>query len=134
MRSLRKAAIAAATAATLTLGGTAVASAQETDDPGSNQTAPATPNEDDIQVQPGSSIPANGSSRISDNLNGEYEADGRAIFGSSKVNEETGATWDGQPAWAKLLYGASIVGAIGSIIGLVVGPIYNFFTHGPGAL
>lgn len=126
MRSFRKAAVAAATAVTLTLGGTAVAAA-ETDE------GYQPPNENDRVVAEGSSIPANSSSRLNDNLNGDQEADGRAIFGSSKVNEETGATFDGQPAWAKLLYGLSITGAVGTLIGLVVGPIFNFFVHGPGA-
>lgn len=153
MRSFRKAAIAAATVTALTLGTTSVAAAQETEDPTDGTTTSSssstnnndaadgddvsdvdTPGEGDIEIMEGSSIPANGSSRLNDNLNGDQEADGRAIFGSSKVNEETGATFDGQPAWAKLLYGLSITGAIGALVGLVVGPIHNFFVHGPGAL
>lgn len=134
MRSFRKAAVAAATAVTLTLGTTAVAAADTPDpDNGAESTEVQTPNEDDTEIVPGSSIPANGSSRLSDNLNGENEADGRALFGSSKVNEETGATFDGQPAWAKLLYGLSITGAIGAVVSLIVGPAFNFFVHGPGA-
>lgn len=120
MRKFRNAAIAAAAATALTLGATSVATAEE-------YTPPA---EEDIVVTEGSSLPANSSARAGDNLNGEQEADGRAIFGSSKVNEETGATFDGQPAWAKLLYGLTVTGAIGSIIGLVVGPLYNYIVHG----
>lgn len=126
MRSFRKAAVAAATAVTLTLGTTAVAAAETND-------GYQPPNENDTVVTEGSSIPSNLSSRLGDNLNAEQEADGRAIFGSSKVNEETGATFDGQPAWAKLLYGLSITGAIGAVISLIVGPAFNFFVHGPGA-
>ncbi|QGU06182.1 hypothetical protein COCCU_01070 [Corynebacterium occultum] len=120
MRKLRNAAIAAAAATALTLGATSVATA-ETYVP---------PREGDIVVTEGSSIPVGSSEGLGDNLNGQNEADGRALFGSSKVNPETGATFDGQPAWAKLLYGLTVTGAIGSVIGLIVGPLYNFIVHG----
>lgn len=147
MRNIRKVAVAVATATVLTLGSTSVATAQDglnssvsadaeagvnddaTDDEAPAETAPA----EDIVVTDGSSIPTNGSSRFSDNLNGENEADARALFGSSKVNAETGATFDGQPAWAKLLYGLTLTGVVGSLLGLVFGPAYNFVVHGQGA-
>lgn len=152
MRNIRKVAVAVATATVLTLGSTSVATAQDgvnlgvdtnlevginddaTDDEAPANEAPAeTAPAEDIVVTDGSSIPANGSSRLSDNLNGANEADARALFGSSKVNAETGATFDGQPAWAKLLYGLTLTGVVGSLLGLVFGPAYNFVVHGQGA-
>lgn len=116
MRSFRTAAVAAASTIALAMGTTTIASAEGLKG---------------IEVTEGSTIPEN-SSRFSDNLNGDKEADGRALFGSSKVNEETGGTYDSQPAWAKLLHAATVIGGIGSFIGLVVGPIYNYIVYGQG--
>ncbi|MGP6175063.1 hypothetical protein [Corynebacterium sp. A21] len=141
MRNISKAALAVATTAALALGSTSIATAQDdlNVDAGLNIEADINADDttdvpaEDIEITEGSSIPANGSSRLSDNLNGENEADARALFGSSKVNEETGATFDGQPAWAKLLYGLTLTGVVGSLLGLVFGPAYNFVVHGQGA-
>lgn len=130
---IRNAAIAGATALAVAFAGTTVASAQ-TD-------APAAEDSSSYDGIFGSSQQANSegetenkgslSSRIGDNLNADKEADGRALFGSSKENEERGATWEGQPAWAKALYIATVVAGVASALGVIVGPLHNFLVHGP---
>lgn len=105
MRTFRKAALAGATAVALTFGTASVATAQE---------APV--------VEQGPSL----SSQIGAALDASQPADGREIFGSSK-------DLSSQPAWAQLLYAGSLIAGITSFVGLVVGPVYNFFVHGPFA-
>ena len=46
------------------------------------------------------------------------------IFGSSK-------DFSGQPAWAKVFYGATVLAGVGALLGGIIGPVYNFFVHGP---
>lgn len=137
MRSFRTAAVAGASALALTFGTTAVATAQDGDDSitqeqndsidqGGNDVPvedyePTAP-EPDEDYEPSLSSDINTGS----SLEGEQPAQGPAIFGSSKE-------LDSQPRWAQLLYGASILGGIGSLIGVIVGPIINFLNHGPQA-
>lgn len=133
---IRNAAIAGATAIAVAFGGTTVASAQSSQ----NTTAPsatATPTETASADYPGifgSSNTTNEgtvSSKIGDNLNQQDPANGQAIFGSSKTENDGTATLAGQPAWAKLLYAATIIGGIASVVGTIVGPVYNYIFHGP---
>ena len=141
MRSFRTAAVAGASALALTFSGTAVATAQDGDDliPDDNVTQeqdpidqggnevpvedyePTAP-EPDEDYEPSLSSDINTGS----SLEGDQPAQGPAIFGSSK-------DLDSQPRWAQLLYGASILGGLGSLIGVIVGPIVNFLNHGPQA-
>ena len=126
---IRNAAIAGATALAVAFGGTTVASADET----VNQ------NGTEIEVQPQNpSNTAKGgdddqtpedykpslSSKIGNKLEGDKAANGVGIFGSSK-------DFSGQPAWAKVFYGATVVAGIGALLGGIIGPVYNFFVHGP---
>lgn len=119
MRSLRKAAIAGATAVALTLGSTGIAAAAETD-----------------TNTPSKSVLGGISSTIGNHTEADKDASGEASFGSSKkdfTGADKGQTLGKQPAWAKILYSLTWLGAIGSFVGLVVGPIYNSIVHGPHA-
>jgi len=110
MRNFRKAALAGATAVALTFGTASVASAAET-----QPTPPAA-------TQQGPSL----SSKIGTALDASKPANGEALFGSSQ-------DLSSQPAWAQLLLAGSVFAGITSFVGLVVGPVYNFFVHGPFA-
>ena len=124
---IRNAAIAGATALAVAFGGTTVASAQETvtqDDHNvtveqQNPSKTATGGVDDDKKSEGSL-----SSKIGNKLEADQAANGVGIFGSSK-------DFSGQPAWAKVFYGATVVAGIGALLGGIIGPVYNFFVHGP---
>lgn len=145
MRSLRTAAVAGVSALALTVGTTAVAAAQDPDDLPASQAIQET--EDTGAIDQGAhEVPVEDhnpptpevpedvepglSSRINTDSSVDFEADqpanGPALFGSSK-------DLDSQPVWAQLLYGASLLGGVGSLIGLILGPIHNFLVHGPQA-
>lgn len=135
---IRNAAIAGATALAVAFGGTTVASAEETATPNQEQSSNANGSSnsadkagesntadktgEDKDAAKGASL----SSKINTGLNleGDQEADGQAIFGSSKDLSE-------QPKWAKVLYGTTIATAIATLIGMVVGPLANFVQFGP---
>ena len=132
MRNFRKAALAGATAVAVAFGSTAVATAEETteDTTAAENTyvAPSRPVADKDGkdgVEPASSHKITNSENLEfrdkdGNLRG---ADGRALFG-----EKT--HFDDQPLWSKLAYGATIFTSVSAAIGLIVGPLYNFFIHG----
>ncbi|WP_347305904.1 hypothetical protein [Corynebacterium sp. SA-MJD20WY100] len=135
---IRNAAIAGATALAVAFGGTTVASAEETATPNQEQSSNANGSSnsadkagesntadktgEDKDAAKGASL----SSKINTGLNleGDKEADGQKIFGSSKDLSE-------QPKWAKVLYGTTIATAIATLIGMVVGPLANFVQFGP---
>ena len=136
MRNFRKAALAGATAAAVAFGSTAVATAQETTPAETTAAEATTTYERDTRtveptvdgkagVEPGSSNKIANSEwlefRKDDQLQG---TDGEALFGSSK--EDFGE----QPLYAQIAYGATIFTAVSAVIGLVVGPLYNFIVHG----
>ncbi|HIX79135.1 MAG TPA: hypothetical protein H9978_04195 [Candidatus Corynebacterium faecipullorum] len=118
---IRNAAIAGATALAVAFGGSTVAFAEEGNGPSASL-----------------------SSKIGDTWfnkgeddNKTTEADGRAIFGSSKhencdpnETEEECTTFGDQPTWAKAFYGLGIASAIASVAGFI-GVVYNFLVHGP---
>ena len=112
---IRNAALAGATAIAVAFGGTTVASATEAKD----------------------TTNVSLSSKICAALEKDQNADGQAIFGSSKSEHgdanETGEyeTLSSQPAWAKALYAATIIGGVGALLGGIIGPVYNFIVHGP---
>ena len=124
---IRNAAIAGATALAVAFGGTTVASAQETvtqDDHNvtveqQNPSKTAKGGDDDNGKSGGSL-----SSKLGHKLEGDKAANGVGIFGSSK-------DFSGQPAWAKVFYGATVVAGLGALLGGIIGPVYNFFVHGP---
>ncbi|AIT61347.1 hypothetical protein [Corynebacterium doosanense] len=107
MRSVRNAAVAGATVLALALG-TTTATAQESD--AAETQAPS------LSSQPNTSL----------NLEGDQDANGEDIFGSSKDLED-------QPNWAKALYALTVLGTVGAFVGLIGGPLYNFVVHGPQA-
>ncbi|MCQ9330718.1 hypothetical protein [Corynebacterium phoceense] len=129
---IRNAAIAGATALAVAFGGTTVASAEDTAAPKQEQSSTA--NGSSTSDNKGDSTPdekdaakgASLSSKINTGLKleGDKEADGQKIFGSSKDLSE-------QPKWAKVLYGTTIATAIATLIGMVVGPLANFVQFGP---
>lgn len=131
MRNFRKAALAGATAVAVAFGSTAVATAETagTDAPKAPAyTAPVREVEDKDGkdgVKPGSSHKITNSEWLQfrdedGNLRG---TDGEAIFGEKD-------NFDAQPRYAKLGYGATIFTAVSALVGLIVGPLYNFFVHG----
>ena len=131
MRNFRKAALAGATAVAVAFGSTAVATAETagTDAPEAPAyTAPVREVEDKDGkdgVKPGSSHKITNSEWLQfrdkdGNLRG---TDGEAIFGKKD-------NFDAQPRYAKLGYGATIFTAVSALVGLIVGPLYNFFVHG----
>lgn len=135
MRNFRKAALAGATAVAVAFGSTAVATAQTEEDTKAAENtyvAPARPVEDKDGkegVKPGSSHKITQSEWLEfrdkdGNLRG---TDGTAIFGLKK--KENG--FDDQPTYAKVGYGLTIFTAVSAVVGLIVGPLYNFIVHGP---
>lgn len=115
---IRNAAIAGATALAVAFGGTTVATAQA-EQPGFSSSNPA--------KKDGGTL----SSKIGAQLGADEYANGQAIFGSSKTENNGQDTFAGQPAWAKVLYALTIVGGLGAVVGGVIGPVYNFIVHGP---
>ena len=125
---IRNAAIAGATALAVAFGGTTVATAAETS---SDQNTSSIANgssalEENDGAEKDAAKDASLSSKINTGLKleGDKEADGQKIFGSSKDLSE-------QPKWAKVLYGTTIATAIATLIGMVVGPLANFVQFGP---
>ncbi|ACP33137.1 hypothetical protein [Corynebacterium aurimucosum] len=142
---IRNAAIAGATALAVTFGGSTVAFAEDTNSSAQENTSPSSQeNSNSSASKEGAKGEASLSSKIGDtwfnkgeNDNKTTEADGRAIFGSSKhencdANEtkEECTRLSDQPTWAKAFYGLGIASAIASVAGFI-GVVYNFFVHGP---
>lgn len=140
MRNFRKAALAGATAVAVAFGSTAVATAatEGTEAPEAPVAAAPTRTaeaKDNNGQEPGSAT------RIGHTL-GVWEkdkdgnvqlngTDGRALFGSSTDSEtQNGGNWGDQPGYAKAGYILSIFTAVSAVVGLVVGPLYNYFVHG----
>lgn len=126
---IRNAAIAGATALAVAFGGTTVASAEDTAAPKQEQSSTANDTSSSTEkegAEKDAAKDASLSSKINTGLKleGDKEADGQKIFGSSKDLSE-------QPKWAKVLYGTTIATAIATLIGMVVGPLANFVQFGP---
>ena len=135
MRNFRKAALAGATAAAVAFGSTAVATAETTAEETTAAEATTTyeratrtvePTVDGKDgVEPGSSAKIANSERLEFRKGDELQGtDGEALFGSSKEN------FGEQPLYAQIAYGATIFTVVSAVIGLVVGPLYNFIVHG----
>lgn len=132
---IRNAAIAGATAIAVAFGGTTIASAEEaTNDENISSNVENTSSDLSSDEDAASEEEGNGgslSSKIGDSdLVDKGEGDdkntqfnGRDVFGSSKDH-------DNIPSWAQSFYALTIVASIGSLIGLVVGPVANYFQFG----
>ncbi|MDY3126897.1 MAG: hypothetical protein SOW59_02020 [Corynebacterium sp.] len=134
---IRNAAIAGATAFAVAFGGVSIASAQE------EASQPAATAEDKSSQEKSSNVEnklnsSNGENEENKSSNGSFssrandikeletdkDATGANIFGSTKTD------FAGEPLWAKLFYGLTVVASLASIIGLIVGPIDNFIKYG----
>lgn len=131
---IRNAAIAGATAIAVAFGGTTIATAAET--PAEPDTAASAEgsseglSSDDAKSEEegnGGSLSSKiGDSDLVDKGEGDdknMQFNGRDVFGSSKNFENV-------PSWAESFYALTIVASIGSLIGLVVGPVANYFQFG----
>ncbi|APT94796.1 hypothetical protein [Corynebacterium stationis] len=112
---IRNAAIAGATAIAVAFGGTTIASAEEGDtsslssESGTADSAPTLSSKiaDSPVVDRGEGNDKN------------TQFTGQDIFGSSK-------NFDNVPDWAQGFYALTVLASIGSIIGLIVGPLANY--------
>lgn len=132
---IRNAALAGATALAVAFGGSTVAFAETTEqgdntvtveDQSQSNTAQSQSNtapEGKADTTPEDYTPSL-SSKIGSKVEGDQAADGTAIFGSSK-------DFSGQPEWAKILYGLTVVAGLGTLLGTIIGPVHNFLVHGP---
>ncbi len=124
---IRNAAIAGATALAVAFGGTTVASADVNQNGNTvpvEQAGPSKTGAGQKEDQTPEDYTPSLSSKIGNKLEGDQAANGVGIFGSSK-------DFSGQPAWAKVFYGATVVAGVGALLGGIIGPVYNFFVHGP---
>ena len=135
---IRNAAVAGATALALTFGGSTVAFAQDaaptteasSQQEGSSEQGKENQNDSSLSTKVGHWFD------IDDEDNIHADANGQAIFGSSKhENCDANETAEcehlaDQPTWAKTAYGVGVASAVASVIGLI-GVVYNFFVHGP---
>ena len=124
---IRNAAIAGATALAVAFGGTTVASADVNQNGNTvpvEQAGPSKTGAGQKEDQTPEDYTPSLSSKIGNKLEGDQAANAVGIFGSSK-------DFSGQPAWAKVFYGATVVAGVGALLGGIIGPVYNFFVHGP---
>lgn len=130
MRNFRKAALAGATAVAVAFGSTAVATAQTEGEKSAESTyvAPTRPIDkavDSNDQEPGLSSKIADSELLGFKKDGELTgADGQEIFGENDH-------FNDQPAWAKAAFALTIFTSVSAVIGLIVGPLYNFIVHGP---
>lgn len=131
---IRNAALAGATALAVAFGGSTVAFAAETTEQGDNTVTvekQSQSKKSQSKTGPGGVADTTPedytpslSSKIGSKVEGDQAADGTAIFGSSK-------DFSGQPEWAKILYGLTVVAGLGTLLGTIIGPVHNFLVHGP---
>ena len=131
---IRNAALAGATALAVAFGGSTVAFAAETTEQGDNTVTvekQSQSKKSQSKTGPGGVADTTPedytpslSSKIGNKVEGDQAADGTAIFGSSK-------DFSGEPEWAKILYGVTIATGVAALVGNIIGPVYNFFVHGP---
>ncbi|MGO2115036.1 MAG: hypothetical protein ACTH3N_08845 [Corynebacterium casei] len=132
---IRNAAIAGATAIAVAFGGTTIATAAEapadqdsaTSAEGSAEGLSSSEDASEENSEGGASLSSkigdSGLVNKGDDGNKNTEFNGRDVFGSSKDQ-------DNIPSWAQSFYALTIVASIGSLIGLVVGPVANYFQFG----
>ncbi|WP_311342330.1 hypothetical protein [Corynebacterium riegelii] len=139
MRKFQKAALAGATAVAVAFGSTAVATAAEektnesstqTQSGSSNKTesdkkfeAPTKPTTGDKDKTPSSSTKIGG--KLGAHKDGQaIGTDYNTFFGKNE-------NWGEQAPIYKLLFVGGIATFVSALVGLVFGPAYNFFVHGP---
>ena len=128
---IRNAALAGATALAVAFGGSTVAFAAETTEQGDNTVTVEKPSQSKTgpegvaDTTPEDYTPSL-SSKIGniEGLESDQAADGTAIFGKKDGFSE-------QPEWAKVLYGVTVAAGVSALLGTIIGPVYNFFVHGP---
>lgn len=125
MRSIRHAAVAGVSALAIALSSTTAAASAETvtGDQVDNVTVTERPVDTTPKEKSKGSSPSSDANEFL-GLDGDQPADGTALFGSSKEG------FGDQPGWAKLLYAGTLITGVGAVLGGVLAPIYNFFTHG----
>lgn len=126
MRNFRKAAFAGATAVAVAFGSTAVAAAD---------TTPTAPEFSHTRVQ---DVPADAQPDFRTKVGNKVEAwyldeDGKVQATGVEKKEFFGEWTKETPVWSKILFAGGIAAMVSAIIGLIVGPAYNFFVHGPAA-
>ena len=128
---IRNAALAGATALAVAFGGSTVAFAAETTEQGDNTVTVESQSQSQSKTGPdgvADTTPEDYtpslSSKVGNKVEGDQAADGTAIFGSSK-------DFSGEPEWAKILYGVTVATGVAALVGNIIGPVYNFFVHGP---
>lgn len=125
MRNFRKAALAGATAVAVAFGSTAVAAAEDAT-PSDAQITPVEPRPKTDNDGTGEQTTANkvahrvGAVDEDGNLTG---ARGTDIFGEEK-------NWEVVPGWGKIGYVTTIFLSVSAVVGLIVGPLYNYIVHG----
>ncbi|MDK7179322.1 MULTISPECIES: hypothetical protein [Corynebacterium] len=139
MRKFQKAALAGATAVAVAFGSTAVATAAD-ENPGNsseNQSSSSNSNGNEeskewkAPTKPTTgdkTKPATGSTKVGGKL-GAHK-DGQAI-GTDYDAFFGGEGWTEQAPIYKLLFVGGIATFVSALVGLVFGPAYNFFVHGP---
>lgn len=115
MRSIRRAAIAGATAASLLLGAASVATAQENDSQSSSSAVKDAFKQDGKDQSSAKKFSTN----VGHALDADRPANGARLFGSTTDVQN-------EPKWAQLMLAVTYIGVIGSVLGLVVFPAYNF--------
>ncbi|GAA0202588.1 hypothetical protein [Corynebacterium riegelii] len=137
MRKFQKAALAGATAVAVAFGSTAVATAAD-ENPGNsseNQSSSSNSNGNEESKEwkaptkpTNGDKPATGSTKVGGKL-GAHK-DGQAI-GTDYDAFFGGEGWTEQAPIYKLLFVGGIATFVSALVGLVFGPAYNFFVHGP---
>lgn len=128
MRKFQKAALAGATAVAVAFGSTAVATAEDQPSAQPNnglptKTVEATNNKD-----------ASSSFKAGQTLGAtEKDKDGNTQLNGTTYNAffAKDETWKDQAPIYKLLFVGGIATFVSALVGLVFGPAYNFFVHGP---
>ncbi|MDK8898356.1 MULTISPECIES: hypothetical protein [unclassified Corynebacterium] len=134
---IRNAALAGATALAVAFGGSTVAFAAETTEQGDNTVTvekQSQSKKSQSKTGPGGvadTTPEDYTPSLSskigniEGLESDQAADGTAIFGIKKDG------FSEQPEWAKVLYGVTVAAGVSALLGTIIGPVYNFFVHGP---
>lgn len=118
MRNFRKAALAGATAVAVAFGSTAVAAAEDTTSVVTREKT----DKDGTGEQTNANKAAHrlGAVDKEGNLTGTRGTD---LFGTEK-------NWDAVPGWGKIGYVTTIFLSVSAVVGLIVGPLYNYIVHG----
>ncbi|MGV0392537.1 hypothetical protein [Corynebacterium riegelii] len=141
MRKFQKAALAGATAVAVAFGSTAVATAEDAqpNNGSSNETQSSSSNSNETDQAKKFEAPTkpttgdkNKTPSSSTKIGGKLGAhkDGQAI-GTNYEAFFGGAGWTEQAPIYQLLFVGGIATFVSALVGLIFGPAYNFFVHGP---